>query len=175
MPADVSTQGDKSDKSSLKSSKGYRLNTLGRFRGCLLVFQEKVCRTSFFRNKSNYFPPFPQQYHEASEACWSNHGHVASTKTLEKLDLVRSFLSTTFDTLWVGLTDVQEEGVYIWDEDWTIMNSTQTTFLFSPGQPTGYKGEDCTIVSIQPDNSRLDDVFCGLSHGFVCEMRIHLV
>lgn len=67
------------------------------------------------------------------------------------------------DTYWIGLTDVQEEGTYIWMTSRTMPEYTN----WEDGEPNNFHmNENC--VEIRMDGTWNDDV-CHSYNRYICE------
>ncbi|GFN84593.1 hypothetical protein PoB_001109900 [Plakobranchus ocellatus] len=139
------------------TGKGYKVYTLGNTRACLLLYQQM------------------ETYNQAVATCGMDEGFVASTETLEKLDLVSSFLSPTIEDLWVGWTGAQqEEADDMEEEDGFMLNLMQGYAHYIPGGP-GEDGGGCNIVSTKTASRTLTGVSCSTFSYCLCEMMIKIM
>ncbi|KAK3768305.1 hypothetical protein RRG08_031097 [Elysia crispata] len=134
--------------------RGYRLYTWGNITACLLLVTSA------------------QNYSNAVTSCHQSQGYLASTKTIEKMNLIQNFSSTDIRSIWVGLSDTVQEGEYIWEEDGSVMTTGQLTQLFNPGEPNNQLmgAEDCGMVYYK--NLGLNDDLCFRKFAFMCETKL---
>ena len=67
---------------------------------------------------------------------------------------------------YIGLTDLEEEDVWIWQTSGRILSSTANT-PWDDGEPNNVGSEDCALV--QGINLFLIDVKCSLKFHIICE------
>ena len=70
---------------------------------------------------------------------------------------------------WVDGDDIKKEGIWIWDENHSLVNYTN----WGPGEPSGIWGpnrEDCMVLW-GPFNFAWGDYLCYLKSHFICEKR----
>ena len=73
-----------------------------------------------------------------------------------------------FSDTWIGLTDQNQEGNFIWSDN-QPMNYTR----WGRGEPNdGGGGEDCGIILMENRASRWDDRRCSREYSFICERLI---
>ncbi|GFR93870.1 C-type lectin [Elysia marginata] len=112
-------------------------------------------------------------YYHASDLCRENQGHLVSTRTTEKMQLIQSFMNADIPNIWIGANDIQQEGTFVWEDDGSPMTAQQQLELFRPGEPSdGGPGntEDCVSLYYRIPN--LNDATCHSTYAFVCEMQI---
>ena len=73
--------------------------------------------------------------------------------------------------IWLGGSDSQEEGVWVWDSNGQGINMEQFWIL---GEPTSsYGAEDCLEIVVRDNASNigLNDAWCGYQRYSICEMN----
>ncbi|KAK3756143.1 hypothetical protein RRG08_001345 [Elysia crispata] len=96
-------------------------------------------------------------YNQATSQCASMRGYLASVKTAEKLALIIGLAKG--DDVWVGLDDQEKEGLFVWQEDASLLTKVSIDTVFQRGGPSnGRKAEDC--VMLWGSKSRLNDIRC---------------
>ena len=72
--------------------------------------------------------------------------------------------------IWLGGSDSQEEGVWVWDSNQEGMNMEQ---FWGSGEPSNYGGyEDCLQIVEElasNDHIYLNDILCGEQMPSICE------
>lgn len=104
----------------------------------------------------------------ASKTCVSHGGFLTSAKTVDKLELVASLANS--GSRWVGLDDIDTEGVFIWHSDGSNLTSEQKDTLFPSGEPNNLGNEDC--IQYRSNFKKLNDFVCSNTVGFVCEIPL---
>lgn len=100
---------------------------------------------------------------EAKADCESQGGHLVTITSQEENDFVVSLLGS--ETVWIGLTDEQNEGVWQWVTGETV---TYTNWDPGPGEPNGGTSENYAEMY---SNGLWNDA-SGDWNYYVCE-RIH--
>ncbi|CAC5411740.1 unnamed protein product [Mytilus coruscus] len=72
------------------------------------------------------------------------------------------------DEVWMGMSDIQIEGYWIWDFDMSSLSFNQ----WHPGEPNGGGRENCGLYCKQrckQSSFVWNDAVCSLVYGYVCE------
>ncbi|KAH9490014.1 hypothetical protein Btru_045040 [Bulinus truncatus] len=89
--------------------------------------------------------------------CQARDSILATFKTLEKFQI----LQRKKEIMYIGLDDMEVEGVFRWHDDGSVLDNTYKKQIFRTGQPDNFTNDDC----VQYVNGTLYDVPCG----YVCE------
>ncbi|XP_072525638.1 uncharacterized protein [Salminus brasiliensis] len=99
--------------------------------------------------------------------CQSKGADLVIINSREEQD----YINTALDGIeaWIGLTDIQTEGVWKWVDD-----SALTTGYWLGGEPNNFaNNEDCASdISSYSSNSTWVDSPCGRSHFALCEKKL---
>lgn len=108
-------------------------------------------------------------YWEARGTCSVSQAHLVAVKSAEKLDLVRSVSGG--EDRWVGLTDIQEKGTFVWDIDGANMTEEERSAVFPSNEPNDSNGKE-NCVQFRKNTQMLNDKPCNVKHGFICEILV---
>jgi len=97
-------------------------------------------------------------FYNADKFCKTHGGFLAEPRTQEETNLIELFVKPD-KNYWIGLTDIGEEGAFVWGSDFSAPDYTN----WYPGQPDDYyDNEDCvnlhSIFGLQ-----WDDDICSTS------------
>ncbi|CAL1530566.1 unnamed protein product [Lymnaea stagnalis] len=109
----------------------------------------------------------PLNYTDATLTCACLNAHLYVADNLLKYGLM--FLLIDFDqSVWIGLDDLDHEGVFIWVATGQPVDPFLKPFIFETFQPDNRNGnEDCVFE--QPGLLRLNDAPCSLQMAYLCE------
>lgn len=69
------------------------------------------------------------------------------------------------DAVWVGLNDIDEEGVFVWTD-----GSPNTYARYFGSEPDNYAGnENCVVIITGGNAADFRDITCSLPRPFICE------
>ena len=116
-------------------------------------------------------------WNSAKSVCYKISGHLVKVETEEEQVLLvaemnkRRLHSTRFNYMWIGLNDLDDEGVWRWSD------STKTPFSsWRHGQPNSSGGEqDCAVMDFSADG-KWNDFWCDRNNynsklvGAICEL-----
>ncbi|XP_078693730.1 uncharacterized protein LOC144923229 isoform X2 [Branchiostoma floridae x Branchiostoma belcheri] len=127
-----------------------------------------------FRGKCFKFSVRRVTFNKAKAICRTDGGRLAVLKDKGTDVFIRKRIRSLPPhrrvlNYWIGLSDVQEEGTFVWSDGTELTASGYTHW--SQGKPDNAeveRGEDC--VEIRQDmNYTWNDVECGKKRRFVCE------
>ncbi|XP_035285342.1 lactose-binding lectin l-2-like isoform X2 [Anguilla anguilla] len=103
---------------------------------------------------------------EAESHCMNLGGHLASVHSNVEYQFLRELnkYSDPHDSIfWIGLTDIQKEGTWVWSDRSAVDFTT-----WNPGQPDDWQGvEDCVHANV-PEQKNWNDVYCSQTYHFIC-------
>ena len=112
-------------------------------------------------------------YIEALKNCKQINSTIFVGSTAARFSL---FLSVTLnhlkDDTYLGLTDMDEEGKYVWANG-ELLDGAQSIYVWDPVIFPNLKGQDCTVVShgFWPGHFEISAASCsGSNHYYVCEL-----
>ncbi|KAH9518709.1 hypothetical protein Btru_006016 [Bulinus truncatus] len=126
---------------------GFSAKSYKKTRACLWVSREKLT------------------FAAARSRCHGKGGTLMSVKTLDKLELLRS-LGQNF---WIGLDDQDEEGVFVWHDDESVLDPEFAKQIFYQGEPSSSASADDCVEYRFFKMRRLTVDTCNHSLPFVCE------
>ena len=119
-------------------------------------------------------------WYEAKTACNNISGHLVDVETEEEQGLLVAEIkksrllqhSNRFKYMWIGLNDLDGEGVWRWSD------SAKATFSsWGRGQPNSSGGEqDCATLDFSSLDGKWNDFWCNRSNynsklvGAICEI-----
>ncbi|XP_046875650.1 immune-related, lectin-like receptor 4 [Hypomesus transpacificus] len=135
----------------------------------------------YFGGKCYYFSSDMKNWPESRDACISSGGHLVIIETEEEQDfLIKELgekikLDNQEDKFWIGLTDLKEEGTWLWVDN-SKLNQNKSFWL--KDEPDNWKGpdnkqhdgEDCVRMGeLQPISKCWLDKFCSAIQRRICE------
>ncbi|XP_038077174.1 carbohydrate-responsive element-binding protein-like [Patiria miniata] len=112
---------------------------------------------------------------QADEACKAMGASLASIKTKETQPIMTALLVLApSSNVWIGLNDVDEEGVYKWPDGTSLDDDPTTGFTnWGPNQPDNANNayeEDCVYLGANEDfPGEWFDGFCYYPRAYICE------
>ncbi|GFO32973.1 C-type lectin-related protein 4 [Plakobranchus ocellatus] len=107
-------------------------------------------------------------YFNATAVCRASGAYLADVKTAEKLSLIQTVANRK--DRWIGLDDIQEEGLHVWQIDGKNMTEEERVAVFPSNEPNDMHGtEDC--IQFRQQTQMLNDKTCSVKYGFVCLLR----
>jgi hypothetical protein len=123
----------------------------------------------------------PAQWEEASASCSAAGYDFGSVRSTPENDFISDLMlgsslyfwpeSLVGDAVWLGFSDRDDEGVWLWEDGYTGSYTN-----WAPGEPNDSGGQDCAYVDVNPSgrDGEWDDSACG-EHGgeraFLCTAR----
>ena len=106
---------------------------------------------------------------DAGQKCKGNSGDLVTINNANENARILGLIRCSPDDYWIGLNDIQTEGIFKW-----ISSNTTPSFTnwnpANPREPNNYFGEDCVVLR-ELHNFKWNDVPCRSKHRFICELR----
>ena len=101
-------------------------------------------------------------WHDAREACIAMGAHLMEIRTQEELDIAIAYSGVV--PLWIGGSEIQEEGNWVWDSNQEEVNPNEFWYDYAPP----YDSErSCLAVSYDG----FVDSRCSCLAKFICEFN----
>ena len=100
---------------------------------------------------------------------------MASYSTIDERDALLGIAGDNTGSLWVGLSDADSEGTWIWTDGTTL--SIDPADLWEPGQPSNNNNStddyDCAVMfdDDTTNDGKLYDLSCSESRRLTCSYR----
>ncbi|XP_066266733.1 perlucin-like protein [Branchiostoma lanceolatum] len=125
-------------------------------------------RYELFKGTCYRFSTDQKPYNESQHTCNEEGGRLATVKTNETHNFLTNHVrATTKAHTWIGLSDVETEGVWIW-EDGTVLVGDG---IWGTNEPNGGTRENCVHFYHGVYNYRWNDVPCARSYFYICEIQ----
>ena len=123
----------------------------------------------------------PNRWEDAAMECTSRGLTFGSIRSDEENEFVAELMrgsdlyfspdSVVGEAVWIGFTDAESEGSFVWEDGYT---GGYTNWF--PGEPNDFEGQDCAYMDVNPAsrNGKWDDAGCGEVGGervFLCTRR----
>ena len=69
---------------------------------------------------------------------------------------------------WVGLSDIDQEGLFLWINNAPLNYPDRWSIGGSWGQPNGGTGQNCVVLDMQQDDGNFQDKTCSEDNNFIC-------
>ena len=105
----------------------------------------------------------------ASWQCFTEGGHLIILDSMAKIRFMHYYLifkAPTVFTVYVGATDVMEEGKFTW-----INGKPVGTVPWCSGEPSAGSGEQCVVMEAN-NNYDFFDRGCNLQYYFLCQISL---
>lgn len=109
----------------------------------------------------------------ASDDCVVRGGQLASVHSAQELQQLNT-AAPAAATFWIGLNDATAEATGSGDDFvWSDGSATSTGFAFpwQAGEPNSQGDEDCVQVYANNNQRHWNDLSCGSSLGYVCDIN----
>ncbi|KAM8827192.1 uncharacterized protein ACB058_020207 isoform 1-T1 [Synchiropus picturatus] len=126
---------------------------------------DKACPVEWLQFESSCYyisaAQEPKRWLTSKKECENLNGHLVIIDSKQENDFVSKF----FQHIWIGLSDRDKEGKWKW-VDGTALSGTN---YWASGEPNNAdSNEDC--AELLRDSKEWNDVPCGQTLSFICEM-----
>ncbi|XP_052790127.1 perlucin-like protein [Mya arenaria] len=120
-----------------------------------------------FNESCYFFNTVPLSFLDAERACQERNAHLVHINDASENAFVKAHARLTrYDYWWIGLTDIFQEGVWRWIDDWTPADYLD----WLTGGPNS-ASERCGDL-LYFENFDWNDATCGYSLLSICEKRL---
>ncbi|XP_012988498.2 CD209 antigen-like protein E isoform X3 [Esox lucius] len=136
----------------------------------------------FYNGSCYHFSEDKLTWEQSQYACIREGGHLVIIESQQEQDFIRMKVGNTEvkNSYWIGMTDIKEEGVWVWMDNTTLSNNTKYwdlnngTDVSAFPEPNNWPpGEDCAQMgwrcSVQI--SCWFDLGCDIPSKRICESR----
>ncbi|XP_076308807.1 uncharacterized protein LOC143224295 [Tachypleus tridentatus] len=137
------------------------------------------CPKEYHRYKTKCFRVYniEKTFEDSSLQCKNDSGRLAVIKDSKALDFVKSLLVDDTVYYWIGISDKQQEGVWVFEDGSLATYEFMTSnSIWAPNKPDNYTlQQDCAVIGslisgvIHPF---LNDEDCSKTERFVCETHL---
>eukprot|EP01083_Nonionella_stella_P242721 846425_1 len=122
-----------------------------------------------------YIKEYPAlSWQAANDACNTKYGTTLAT-VIDDADKAAYLEASGGSTLWVGLSDIGQEGVWQWADNTACTNPTprlratnQCIDYWSLNEPNDLSGEDCMIIYWSGSELKTNDATCSTIEQYMC-------
>ncbi|GFS11474.1 C-type lectin [Elysia marginata] len=149
--APSNTEGDLFATSSCDSSDSFTYVTSGDESACIMA-------SDFIAN-----------YDDANKHCRDLGSHLFVAPNITRLQLMPHG-----EYRLIGLTDIDTEGVYVWQETGMAISNDYATQFFGPGDPNNWNNIEHCILFMAGAGATGVDYSCSIAYAkFVCERPLY--
>ncbi|CAN9510697.1 unnamed protein product [Ophioblennius macclurei] len=133
--------------------------------------QEESCPQGWIQSSSSCYYVSSQRdsWDGARQDCRSKGADLVIINSLQEQDLLSSLIVAA----WVGMTDRETEGVWIWVDGIPV---DKVRLRWAPGQPDdAFAGEDCGDLRVMTSFMGLNDFDCDARAQWICEKNMEQV
>ncbi|XP_076330787.1 C-type mannose receptor 2-like [Tachypleus tridentatus] len=115
----------------------------------------------------------PPTYVQAKQKCERNGGQLALLRnitvwrTLKAMAEAPKVRNSSFTNIWVGLTDVREEGIWV-HANGDPVDSVEMENMWYENEPNGGTVENCGVM-MTDWNYQIGDISCTHTYSFFCQ------
>merc|ERR1711962_158530 len=105
---------------------------------------ESACEYPWIQpgQNSKCYQVSPQRgnWYDADKFCKQSGGMLAEPRSVEESELIDGLMvDKSADVAWIGLTDLWDEGIFLWDSDYSEPYYTN----WATNKPSGFDDHDC--------------------------------
>uniref|UniRef100_A0A8W8NZ14 C-type lectin domain-containing protein n=1 Tax=Magallana gigas TaxID=29159 RepID=A0A8W8NZ14_MAGGI len=106
-------------------------------------------------------------WHGAEVICSNIGANLVEIESPEEEDFIQSLVFNLTESVWLGATDIAEEGTWLSAEK----NTTLTYENWYPGQPNNNDGNQNCLSLYEPFNHTWCDEDCSELYQYICERK----
>ncbi|XP_046557958.1 C-type lectin BfL-2-like [Haliotis rubra] len=141
-----------------------------------LVWKRDGCGNGYSWNPKlhlcyNVHTGSPKSWTDAENTCIQDGGHLLKVDNLETNLLMNHFAVKHGVSMWLGGTDIKEEGTWVWADNTSIKSVWWNT---EGGQPQRRTDQNCLALVHSSDNAvnKWHDHNCTKGHRYVCQLPV---
>ncbi|CAG2195259.1 COLEC12 [Mytilus edulis] len=109
-----------------------------------------------------------KSWHNAKVYCEEQQSMLVEVISENENNFLKGKAEEDIAFYWIGATDIETEGVWIWDNSQTVVTFTN----WFPGQPDNNHDNQNCLQLVKKFGYKWDDFPCGRLHAFICEKPI---
>ncbi|CAG2197847.1 unnamed protein product [Mytilus edulis] len=107
-------------------------------------------------------------WHDSKVYCEEQQSMLVEVISENENNFLKGMADEDMAFYWIGATDIDTEGVWIWDKSQTVLTFTD----WFPGQPdSNFDNQNC-LQLVKKFGYKWDDFPCERLHAFICEKPI---
>ncbi|KAH3844855.1 C-type lectin domain family 4 member M-like isoform X2 [Dreissena polymorpha] len=106
-----------------------------------------------------------EQWNNAESICELFGGYLAEIQNAAEYNFIQSQVNTTQKNFWVGGSDIENEGTWIWMASMTPLSYAK----WEAGEPNSDHNSDENCIDIRPGKLGWNDERCYLVQNYICE------
>ncbi|XP_060556473.1 perlucin-like protein [Ruditapes philippinarum] len=132
------------------------------------------CRSGWVTHGSScyHFSHDTEPWTGAQHFCREMKGQLVEINDVNENAFIKAQVKLRKQTFWIGLTDVEEEGTWMWMNSQTLLTSDSFT-NWAPGQPDNALDNENCACFYMPLNFLWNDCRCHDNYYYICEMTDH--
>ncbi|XP_046557961.1 C-type lectin BfL-2-like [Haliotis rubra] len=108
---------------------------------------------------------------DAEKTCIQTGGHLLKVDNLETNLLMNYLAVKRTVSIWLGGSDIQEEGTWLWADNSSIKSFWWNT---EGGEPQGQTNQNCLVLLLNSEDpvNRWHDQRCDKRHRYACQLPV---
>ncbi|XP_052764135.1 perlucin-like protein [Mya arenaria] len=127
------------------------------------------CRSGWMNHGTScyHFSHDQESWIAAVTICERMGGRLVEVNDVNEFNFLQSYVNMFKHNYWVGGTDLENEGEWVWLESDKPMTGGYSNW--EPGEPNSSGDEDCT--DMRPGHHGWNDEKCWVNLNYVCEAQ----
>ncbi|CAC5422424.1 unnamed protein product [Mytilus coruscus] len=118
-----------------------------------------------FEGNCYFFSQDQKSWHDSKVYCEEQQSMLVEVISDTENNFLKGKTEEHIPSYWIGATDIETEGVWIWDTSQTVVTFTD----WFPGQPDNNVDSQNCLHLVKEYGYKWDDYPCERLHAFVCE------